>query len=220
MHLDSKPTTTRQADWFFDFISPFAYLQLEQFERLPGQLEVSLRPVVLGALLSHWQSKGPAEIAEKRRFTYRHAQFRAEQLGIPFRMPPEHPFNPIKPLRLAIALGCTRAAIREIFRYIWRDGCSVSSEQDWKNLCDRLHVPDAEQAIAQPEVKAQLRQNTEQAIALGVFGVPTFTLGADLFWGEDATQMLIHCLASPDWLQSDELLRISALPVGIQRTSK
>ena len=68
-----------------------------------------------------------------------------------------------------------------------------------------------------PEVKAQLRQNTEQAIALGVFGVPTFVLGSDLFWGEDATPMLLHCIAAPGWLQSDEVRRISDLPVGVQR---
>ncbi|MGH8807817.1 MAG: 2-hydroxychromene-2-carboxylate isomerase [Noviherbaspirillum sp.] len=205
------------ADWYFDFISPFAYLQLEQFDRLPQSLSITLCPVVLGALLTHWQTRGPAEIPEKRRFIYRYAQFRAEQLGIPFKMPPEHPFNPIKALRLAIALGCTKRAVREIFRYIWRDGRSFSSDEDWQNLCRRLEIENADQAIAVPEVKDQLRENTERAVSLGVFGVPSFAVGQDLFWGEDATDLLIRCVESPDWLRSAELRRISDLPVGIQR---
>ena len=80
------------------------------------------RLIVLGALLAHWGQKAPAEIAAKRVFTYRHAQYRADKLGIAFRMPPAHPFNPIKPLRLAIAMGNSPDAIRRIFRHIWRDG--------------------------------------------------------------------------------------------------
>lgn len=211
------PATAPPLDWYFDFVSPFSYLQLEQFDRLPAQLAITFRPVLLGALLSHWGSKGPAELAPKRRFTYRYAQFHAEQLGIPFRMPPAHPFNPLKLLRLAIAAGCTRAPIQDIFRFVWRDGADPASVQETQALAARLGVADIEHAIAQPEVKAQLRQNTEQAIARGVFGVPTFALGGDLFWGEDATPMLLHCLASPAWLQSDEVRRISDLPVGVRR---
>src|SRR5581483_199016 len=97
------PTTV---DWFFDVISPFAYLQLEQLDRLQAAHDIVIRPrpIVLGALLNHWGQKGPAEMAPKRVFTYRHALFRAQQLGMPFRMPPAHPFNPIKALRLTLAM--------------------------------------------------------------------------------------------------------------------
>jgi 2-hydroxychromene-2-carboxylate isomerase len=215
MPANTPPTV--QLDWYFDFISPFAYLQLEQFDRLPAGLAITFRPVLLGALLTHWGSKGPAEIPAKRRFTYRHAQFRAEQLGIRFRLPSAHPFNPLRLLRLAIAAGCTRSAVQEIFRFVWRDGGDPASVSECRALAARLGVADVEHAIAGPEVKAQLRQNTEQAIALSVFGVPTFALGSDLFWGEDATPMLLHCIAAPGWLQSDEVRRISDLPVGVQR---
>ena len=71
-----------EVDWYFDFVSPFAYLQLEQFGRLPANVNVALKPVVLGALLTHWDTRGPAEIPEKRRFTYRYAHFRAEDLWV------------------------------------------------------------------------------------------------------------------------------------------
>ncbi|MFZ6646758.1 2-hydroxychromene-2-carboxylate isomerase [Undibacterium sp. TJN25] len=206
-----------QADWYFDFNSPYAYLQLEQFGLLPPELHVNLRPIVFGALLGHWEHKGPAEIPEKRKHTYRYTQFRAEQLGIPFRMPPAHPFNPISLLRLTVAMGSGKDLVQKIFRYIWQQGNGMTSPQDWQALCTYLDIPNADDLIGQEAVKLELRANTDRALAQGVFGIPTFALGPHLFWGEDATGMLLHHLAHPEWLDSEELRRISDLPVGIVR---
>lgn len=214
---DAKQGAPKSADWYFDFISPFAYLQFEQFERLQAKLQINPRPILLAGLLSHWEQKGPAEIAAKRVHTYRYCHFRAEQLGIPFKMPPAHPFNPLPALRLAIALGGGLDAVRSIFRHIWRDGNDISSPQGWHALCDRLQLADADALIARDEVKQQLRANTERAIEQGVFGVPCFVVDEELFWGEDATAMLEHHLQHPGWLHSPELQRISGLPVGVQR---
>ena len=208
------PTT---AEWYFDFISPFAYLQLEQFDRLPATLTVTPRPIVLGALLAHWGQKGPAEIEAKRVFTYRHALFRAQSLGIPYRMPPAHPFNPIKALRLAIAMGGSVDAVRRIFRHIWRDGNEVGTAEGFAGLCEALDYPEGIEAVEQPLVKSTLRDYTNRAISLSVFGVPTFALARELFWGEDAMPMFLRCLESNDWLESDEVQRVSTLPVGVQR---
>jgi 2-hydroxychromene-2-carboxylate isomerase len=213
----SVVTAAQTAEWFFDFVSPFAYLQLEEFQLLPAELTIRPVPVVLGALLTHWENRGPAEIPEKRKLTYRMAQYRAECHGIPFKMPPAHPFNPIRPLRLAIAAGGGLPVIREIFRFIWREGRTVWEERDWRELCARVGLPDADSAIEQAAVKDALRQHTNHAIELGVFGVPTFHYQGELFWGHDATPLFLHTLNHPDWLESEELRRISALPVGIQR---
>ncbi|KWF01766.1 2-hydroxychromene-2-carboxylate isomerase [Burkholderia ubonensis] len=209
--------TATTATWYFDFVSPFAYLQLEQFERLPPTLTIEPRPIVLGALLAHWGQKAPAEIAAKRVFTYRHAQYRADRLGIPFRMPPAHPFNPIKPLRLAIAMGGSLDVIRRIFRHIWRDGHDVASPEGFAALCDAVGFPEGVSAVDAQDVKDALRAHTDHAIAHGVFGVPTFEWDGELFWGEDATAMFVDCVASRAWLDSPEVQRISALPDGIRR---
>ncbi|KVN85357.1 2-hydroxychromene-2-carboxylate isomerase [Burkholderia ubonensis] len=209
--------TATTATWYFDFVSPFAYLQLEQFERLPPTLTIEPRPIVLGALLAHWGQKAPAEIAAKRVFTYRHAQYRADKLGIPFRMPPAHPFNPIRPLRLAIAMGGSLDVIRRIFRHIWRDGHDVASPEGFAALCDAVGYPEGVSAVDAQEVKDALRAHTDHAIAHGVFGVPTFEWDGELFWGEDATAMFVDCVASRAWLDSPEVRRISALPDGIRR---
>ncbi|KVP94046.1 2-hydroxychromene-2-carboxylate isomerase [Burkholderia ubonensis] len=210
-------STATTATWYFDFVSPFAYLQQEQFEHLPPTLTIEPRPIVLGALLVHWGQKAPAEIAAKRVFTYRHAQYRADKLGIPFRMPPAHPFNPIRPLRLAIAMGGSLDVIRRIFRHIWRDGHDVGSPEGFAALCDALGFPEGVAAVDAPSVKDALRAHTDHAIAHGVFGVPTFEWDGELFWGEDATAMFVDCVASRAWLDSPEVRRISALPEGIRR---
>lgn len=208
---------SRTAEWFFDFVSPFAYLQLEQFDKLPPALEVTPQPVVLGALLAHAGQKGPAEIAAKRVFTYRHVLFRAQTLGIALRMPPAHPFNPIKALRLAVAMGGSFDIVRRIFRHIWRDGNDVSTPEGFAALCETLGYGDGAAGVEAQWVKDALRRNTDRAIGLGVFGVPTFNLDGELFWGEDATDLFLHCLESADWLEDPEVRRVSRLPVGVRR---
>ena len=205
------------ADWYFDLVSPFAYLQLEQLaERVPIE-RVRLRPVVLGALLEHWGTRGPAEIPAKRLQTYRSAQWRAEQLGLKFQMPPAHPFNPIKLLRLALVCDAEYACVREIFRFVWCHGRDASQPAHWAELLQRLGRPDADSRIEAADIKAQLRAHTDAAIARGVFGVPTLALDGELFWGEDTTAMLARAWHDPEWLHSGEWQRIATLPVGVQR---
>ncbi|ALS59051.1 2-hydroxychromene-2-carboxylate isomerase [Pandoraea norimbergensis] len=212
-------TRAHHADWYFDFSSPFAYLQFERFDTLPRSLAIDLKPIVLGAILVHVQTQGPAEIPAKRIFTYRMAQFRAEQDGIAFRMPPVHPFHPIRVLRLAVALGATHEVVRTIFRFIWAEGRDVTDEAGWRDLSERLGLSpeDAAARTDAPEVKAGLRANTEAAIAAGVFGVPTFACDGELYWGDDATVLLKHCLAHPEWLHSPEVARLQQITVGVRR---
>ena len=215
----SSSAAGRSAEWFFDFVSPFAYLQLEQFHKLPATLTVEPRPMVLGAILAHVGQRGPAEIAAKRVFTYRHALYRAQRLGIAYTMPPAHPFNPIKTLRLAIAMGGSLEVIQRIFRYIWRDGRDVSSPEGFASLCEAMGYPQGVEAVETAAVKDELRRNTDRALALDVFGAPTFVLDGELFWGEDATDMFVDCVASRDWLDSAEVKRVSQLPIGVQRNT-
>ncbi len=205
----------KQAEWFFDFISPYSYLQLEQWERLPRGLEVQCRPVLLAGLLDHWGQKGPAEVAPKRRFIYRQLLWMAAKQGTPFRFPDAHPFNPIKPLRLAVALNSESDAIREIFRFIWRDGHLPAEDPAWQTLKERLHVSDA--MLQSAAVKQQLRDNGGRAIELGVFGVPTFVADGQLFWGMDSLDFFLDYLKDPELLLDPEMQRIDRLPVAAAR---
>ena len=93
----------KKVDWYFDFISPFAYLQFSQFKKFENELNITIHPVVFGALLKHWGQLGPAEIVPKRIFTYRFFKWKADRLGIEYTMPTYHPFNPLPALLSCIA---------------------------------------------------------------------------------------------------------------------
>lgn len=203
--------------WYFDFVSPFSYLQMHHFGEIPADMEIVCRPVLFAGLLNHFQGKGPAEVPPKRVFTYRYLQWYAESHGIPYRMPPAHPFNPLKALRLCIALGGGPDAVDQIFRFIWEEGRAPDDEEEWRVLAGRLGAPDADTRIQAREVKDALRRNTEEAAARNVFGVPTFEIDGRIFWGVDATPMLIDYLEGHPVFDSEEMRRVSELPEGVRR---
>jgi len=95
-------------DWYFDFLSPFAYLSLGRVEQLSAKIDIRYRPVLFAGLLQHWGNKGPAELAPKRLWTYRWCTWRAARDGIAFRFPSAHPFNPLPYLRLSSRLAIHR----------------------------------------------------------------------------------------------------------------
>jgi len=205
------------ADWYFDFISPFSYLQLAKIPSLRARLHITPIPIVFGAVLKHHGQLGPAEIAGKREFTYRVVQWTAEREGIAFRFPPAHPFNPIAALRLAVAAGSTWPAVSAIFEHIWKHGRAGEDGDSLADVGRELGIVDVAQAIARDDVKATLRANTETAIAAGVFGVPTLRIGGDLFWGNDATPMIESWLDEPRRFTNPEYRRIAQLPRAIER---
>jgi 2-hydroxychromene-2-carboxylate isomerase len=205
------------ADWYFDFVSPFSYLQCEQLPTLERSIRIRYRPVLFAALLAAHGQKGPAEIASKRRFTYRFVVWQAAKLGISLKFPAAHPFNPLALLRLAIAADCEPSAVRRIFRFIWRDGRLGDLPIEWAELISELDIPDAATRIASSEVKDALRKSTDDAIARGVFGVPTLAIGDELFWGVDATAMAADYVAQGCKFTDAEMTRVASLPAGVQR---
>ncbi len=206
-----------KATWYFDFISPFAYLQLAQFPKLPPDLQIEPVPVVFGGLLKHWGQLGPAEIAPKRRFVYRFFQWNADRLGLPFAMPPRHPYNPLPALRLCLAAGGQIEHVRAVFDVIYGQGLQPDEPGGIEAMARALNLADPEAALSDPEVKQALRTNTEGAIANGVFGVPTFVVGGQVFWGGDATDMMLSYLTDPALFETPEMKRISEMPMGATR---
>ena len=206
-----------QATWYFDFISPFAYLQLPWLRGLRERVEVTPVPIVLGAVLSHHGQLGPAEIAGKREFTYRHVQWQADTAGVALRFPPAHPFNSLAALRLCVAAGSTWSAIEAIFAHVWRDGGDATNADALARVAHELGTEDANAAIADAGVKQTLRENTEQAIARGVFGVPTLAFGDLLFWGNDASAMVDAWLHEPSLFDDARYATLRDWPNGVER---
>jgi 2-hydroxychromene-2-carboxylate isomerase len=173
--------------------------------------------VLLAALLSHFGQLGPAEIPAKRRFTYRFVLWRARQLGVPLRFPPAHPFNPLAALRLVVAAGSGRRAVGAVLDAVFRDGRDVSDPQVIAALGRELGIGEVERAVSDPAVKQQLRANTDWAISLGVFGVPTLVVGQELFWGHDAFGMALDYLDRPAAFEDPQMRALETLRVGVER---
>jgi len=206
-----------QLSWAFDVISPYAYLGLKQLSLLPPKVEIRFVPVLFAGLLNHHGQIGNAEIPSKRRFTYRFALWRARKLGIPFTMPPAHPFNPLAAQRLIIAAGANRRAVEAAFDFVFQRGLDVSQPAVLADLGRVLGINDVPTAVSDPEVKARLRENTEWAITRGVFGVPTLIAGEELFWGHDAVEMAATYVRSPSEFEDAQMRAVSDLPVGASR---
>ena len=204
--------------WVFDLISPYSYLGLGQLSLLPAGIEVDLVPALFGVILNHLGQIGPAEIDSKRRFTYRFVVWRARQMGVAFKMPPAHPFNPLSAMRLVIAAGSDRRAVQTAFHFIFGQGRDVSDPVVLADLARALGLPDLDSALNDPAVKQTLRRNTQWAIERGVFGVPTFVVGNELFWGHDAFDMVVDYLRDPAGFEDEEMRRIDTLPVGVTRS--
>jgi 2-hydroxychromene-2-carboxylate isomerase len=206
-------------DWYFDFISPYAYLQWRRLWRDAPALAARLapRPVLLAGLLNHWGQLGPAELPGKRKHTYRQVLFQARELGIPLQVPPAHPFNPLPALRLCLAAPDRVAAVHALFAHIWEHGQAADSVEALAEVARALHVDDPAAAIAAPAVKQELMENGAAATALQVFGVPTIVIDGELFWGNDATAMAQAYLADPALFESPEMRRIDSLPAAAER---
>lgn len=203
--------------WYFDFVSPFAYLHWRKIKVLLEEREVELVPVVFAAVLAAHGQKGPAEIPGKREFTYRHVLWQARAEGMTLRFPPAHPFNPIAALRLCIAAGSTPQAVDAIFSWIWARGNAGDSVEALAPLAASLGI-DID-AINDEATKLALRANTDAALAAGVFGVPTLGFDGQLFWGNDTHEFALAALRDPAVMADAEMQRLTALPVGVSRRS-
>jgi 2-hydroxychromene-2-carboxylate isomerase len=206
--------------FYLDFISPYAWLA---FKALPEALQgishrVEHRPVLFGAMLKHHGQLGPAEIASKRDWTYRQVLWLAHQQGVELKLPAAHPFNPLGLLRLAVACDAqgtpNRYVCEQVFRHVWCSGQDAADAQRLAALTAELQPA---RDVASPEVKQALQANTEQAIALGLFGVPSFVVDDKVFWGLDALPMLRAYLLGNPWFEGPDWDAVNHTRVGVRR---
>ena len=219
----SSPGDLRQITCYLDFISPYAYLAFELLPETLTGLSYSMRyqPVLFGAMLKHHGQLGPAEISSKRDWTYRQILWLAHNHGIALQMPASHPFNPLALLRLAIACSPeadpaspNRHVCETILRHVWQGGLEASDLARLEVLSSTLSP---RRELNGDDVKDQLKRNTDEAIALGVFGVPTFVVDSKVFWGLDALPMLRAYLQGDAWFDGPDWESVHSVHVGIRR---
>ena len=207
-----------------DFISPYAYLA---FEHLPEVLRgisfsVDYRPVLFASMLKHHGQLGPAEIIPKRDWTYRQVMWLAHTLNIPMQIPASHPFNPLPLLRLAIACNpsmtgkANRYVCETIFRHVWQGGLEAGNTQRFETLIKQL-APSHD--LQSEDVKNNLKENTDQAIAHGIFGVPAFAVDDKVFWGLDALPMLRAYVLGAPWFQGGDWESVNLVGSGVKRNT-
>jgi 2-hydroxychromene-2-carboxylate isomerase len=202
-----------------DPVSPFVHLA---FMRLPEALagcsvEVEIRPVLFAGLLKALGNKGPAEIEPKRQWTFRHVAWLAQQHGIRLDVPAQHPFNPLPLLRLLLAAGANRHHTGLVLRHVWEGGHDATDPARLAVLREALAPQGLPRDPDGEAVKAELRANTDAALAAGVFGVPSFELDGRVFWGLDALPMLREAVQDGAWFDGPAWAAAGTPRLGVQR---
>ena len=203
---------TTSVPFYLDFISPYSYLAWVQLRRRENALALQLeaRPVLFAGLLDAHGTLGPAEIEAKRKYVFVDCLRKAAALQIPLKPPFGHPFNPLLPLRLATAAGPQdRSTVVDLlYSATWEDGIEVSDATALAAYLDqhasKLDFGGLFGRATSPEVKLALRQETQDAVGAGVFGVPSILVQSELFWGVDSLDALETTLARGS-LVTDEM---------------
>jgi 2-hydroxychromene-2-carboxylate isomerase len=190
---------------YWDFSSPFAYLGATQVAAVAARTgaRVTWRPLLLGGL---FRSIGTPDVPiatfsdAKRRYIGKDLDRWAAYWGVPFRFPSRFPTNSLRALRVYFALPETsRDAYRDaVFRACWAEDRDITTDEVLASCVGDEAVARAAFARANDDdVKGQLRRETELAAARGVFGVPTFALADELYWGQDRLALVEHALSAP-----------------------
>ncbi len=184
-------------EFYFDVISPYVWLTSHRLKKLQDKLnlEIQYTPVLFAGLLNAHGSLGPAEIPAKREYTVIDAMRWANFYGLKYEGPPQHPFNPLKALRSCLYFKENKQRAKWVELLLdacWSQGLDIRQDSTLLSLAKDFKINGDEllQAIASPEIKTQLKQNTIHAVERGVFGVPTFRVEDQIFWGHDRLDLL------------------------------
>jgi 2-hydroxychromene-2-carboxylate isomerase len=189
-----------EVTFYYDFSSPFAYLGATQIERIAKEqaARVRWRPILLGAL---FKQIGTPMVplddfpAAKRAYMLRDLMHWAAHWDVPFRWPSRFPMRTVAPLRLALATeaagGDLAALSLALFRAYWVDDRDLADPSVLRDFGDVT-------AIETPAIKDALRARTDEAVAAGVCGVPSFRVREHLYWGQDRLALVSRTLAGWD----------------------
>ena len=217
----------RQVDFYFDFVSPYVWLASHQLGEVRDCTAVKFRfvPVLFAALLDHHSNLGPAEIPAKRRYTFQDAQRWALYLGFEFKSPPAHPFSPLKPLRITSAIDddpVREALAVKLLDAAWSEGRDITSDAVVQEVANSIGLNGKELLgkAHSDEIKQRLRLQTESAIQAGVFGVPSFVVAGEIFWGNDRLNCVKAYLQGELHTDKTKVEEILARPRAADRPRK
>lgn len=199
---------TKTLDFIFDFGSPNAYLAIKALppvlERTGARLNVI--PCLLGGIFKLTNNKAPlvafADVKGKNAYDMLEMQRFVQKHGLNrFRLNPHFPVNTLRLMRGFLAaeeLGVKDAYLEAGLAAMWEEGLKVD---DPAVLAATLRAKglDAEAILARAEeqrIKDRLAANTERAVSRGAFGIPTFFVGEDMFFGKERLAQIEEMLAA------------------------
>lgn len=181
-------------EFFWDVGSPYSYLAATQLPRLGERTGATLRyrPLLLGGVFKAVGNQPPAALGVKQRYLHTDLARWRDTYEVPMRLPGEVPFpiNTLLPMRVAMAAelaGQGERMCHALFAAYWGHGRDVSTTEELTRVIESLGLEPAEllAAAATPQVKDALRASTDEAVARGAFGAPTFFIGEDMYFGND-----------------------------------
>jgi 2-hydroxychromene-2-carboxylate isomerase len=178
----------KQLEFFFDYVSPFSYLADTQLPALLERAGASIiyKPILLGAIFKASNNTPPPAIPAKLKYNAVDAMRWSNHYGVPMKMNPFFPLSTIRAMRGAIvaqSAGCFPAYHAAMFRAMWAEGVNLGDPKIVKDMFLQLGMDP--EAVEREDVKVRLRANSDEAVARGAFGAPTFFIGDAMFWGND-----------------------------------
>lgn len=192
-----------EVEFYFDVGSPAAYLAWTQMPRIAEETgaRLVLRPMLLGGVFQATGNHSPMEVPAKGRYMMADLERFAQRYGVAFSHNPFFPINTLTLMRGALGLQMKDEArmvpyADAVFRAIWVDGQNMGDAATVGAVLQRAGFdPRALLALAsEPEVKERLKAVTQDAVARGVFGAPTFFVGSQMFWGQDRLDFVKEAL--------------------------
>lgn len=183
---------TKTVEFLFDFGSPTAYLAWTQLPKIAKRNDAAVIyvPVLLGGIFKATGNSSPVEVAAKGRWMVDDLDLWAKKYKVPMEMNPHFPINTLPLMRGAVACqedGTLDAYMKAVFQAIWVDRKNMAEPDVIAETLAAAGL-DAEHVftrVQEDAVKQKLIANTEDAVARGVFGVPTFFVGGRMFFGQD-----------------------------------
>ncbi len=190
-------------EYFFDYVSPFAYLADTQLAALLERTgaDVVYRPFFLGGVMQASGNKPPITVPNKGAYMMAELARWTHRYGVEMGSNPHFPVNTLQAMRVAVAaLDDPRFPDlhRAFFRATWIDGRNLGDAATLAEVIDAAGLDGASLVAkaAEQSSKDSLRRNTEEAVERGAFGAPTFFVGKEMFWGNDRLDFVEEALAA------------------------
>lgn len=198
--------------FYFDYVSNNAYLAWSQLQTLSGKYDLVVEPrsILFAGLLNAHGNVGPAEIPAKRDWMLKNILRKGAQLGVAMSPPRHHPFNPLMALRascMEMEADVRWRLIDGFFQAVWVEGKHISDITVVQEIAVQagLSGDRVREWIESPEAASVLRQQTDEAVNSGVFGIPSMKIDDELFFGYDDFPFLELYLRGEDPLDKSAL---------------